>query len=391
METDKFTLRSKNFIFVVIANFFYFGSFYFLIPIMPQYVSLLGGNPEQVGLVMGCFTIVAVLFRPYFGKLSDKYGRKKVMLLGSGFFILFPGLYQLTQAIMPLYLVRALHGVAHAGFMAASSAYIADLAPPSRRGEVIGIYGTANVVGMAIFPAWGTAIVKGPENFPLLFMVAAVCALVGFLAVVCLQDVKRQDGMNSKPVSIWEVGRRKAVIIPSLALFSGATAYGAVITFLPLFAPQRGLSDFGLFFTVYAVSTLISRVLVGRLSDHMKRGNVILPFMAVVAVAVFCLPQLDSLGMLGGIGALFGLGFGAFMPTLNALVVDQVSPQERGSALGFFTSFMDLGITAGSIIMGLVSAQWGYAVMFYVTGLVVVGGIIVFAGNRRALEVHSLG
>jgi MFS family permease len=383
MAGDTFRLWSKNFILICLANFFYFGSFYFLIPTMPQYVNVLGGTPSQIGMVMGWFTLAAVAARPYFGKLVDRYGHKKFMLCGSALFILFFILYMYTRTVGLLYVVRALHGVAHACFMAASSAYIADLAPQNRRGEVIGIYGTSNIVAMALFPAWGSAIVSGTDNFTLLFTVAACAAAVCLVACIPLLELDGGADKNCKPAGIFEVGRRRGVIVPSLALLGGATSYGAVITFLPLYAPLKGITDFGLFFTVYAASTILSRVIVGPLSDKIGRRKLIMPFMLMVAVAVFLLPQLESLAGLAGIALLFGLGFGAFMPTLNALVVDYAPPQDRGSALGFFTSFMDLGITAGAVLLGAVGEKLGYEVMFYSGGIAVLAGFAIFAVGLR--------
>lgn len=378
MRND-FSLWSRDFILLCLANFFYFGSFYFLLPTMPQYVAVLGGSPSQVGLVMGWFTLAAVAARPYFGKMVDRYGHKKFMIMGSASFVCFFIIYIYMQNIGLLYLARAAHGLAHACFMAASSAYIADFAPPDRRGEVIGIYGTSNIVAMALFPAWGTAVISGSGHFARLFWLAAASAGICLAAVAFLKEINKGAGKHFKPVGILQVGSRRCVAVPSLALFGGATAYGAVITFLPLFAVQRGLADFGLFFSVYAVSTIISRVTVGKLSDRIGRRKLIKPFMALVALAVALLPMLNSLPELALIGGLFGFGFGAFMPTLNALVVDCTPPQDRGSALGFFTSFMDLGITAGAVILGTAGDYFGFEVMFYLGSLAALVGLIIFS------------
>jgi MFS family permease len=382
-KEQNFSLWSRDFILICMANFFYFGSFYFLIPTMPQYVAILGGSPEQVGLVMGAFTAAAVVVRPYFGQNADRRGRKLFMLLGSGFFIFFPILYSLMASIAPLYLARVLHGFAHASFLAASAAYIADMAPPHRRGEVIGIYGTSNVVAMALFPAIGTAVVKGPGDFPFLFTLSALSAAAAFLCVVFLRDILPQGSRDLPPGRTLQVGLRRPVLVPSLTLFAGATSYGAIVTFLPLFAPQRGLKDFGLFFTVYAASTILSRVVVGRLSDRIGRRKVILPFMAVLAVGVGLLPSLYSMAMLALIALFIGFGFGAFMPTLNALVVDHTPPRERGSALGFFTSFMDVGITAGAMGLGFIGGSLGYPLMFYVGAVLIVTGLLFFAAAMK--------
>ncbi|MDT8901709.1 MFS transporter [Anaeroselena agilis] len=384
----EFRLTSRNFVCVCIATFLYFGSFYLLIPTLPQYVDSLGGSPGQIGLVMGAFSFAAVLVRPYLGRLADRRGRKRLMLLGTGFFALLFPIYGFLQSVAPLYLLRIAHGFAHAAFLAASAAYIADLAPPQRRGEVIGIYGTANVVSMALFPAVGINIIQYTQNFDVLFACSAIAAAGAFLAVVAVDEIGAHDG-GKNPVSLLAVGRRRVVVVPSLALFAGAAAYGTVIAFLPVFAPQRGLADFGVFFTVYAAGTLASRIFAGKLSDRWGRRRVVLPFMALLAVGVFLLPFLDSLFLLILIGLAFGFGFGAFMPTLNALVVDKTPPAERGSALGFFTSFMDMGIAAGAVLLGQVGEKAGFGAMFATAGFILVAGILVFALYTEKDDPHT--
>ena len=376
------SIWSKNLVFVCIANFLYFGSFYVLLPTLPQYVANLGGTASQIGLVIGTFTLVSVIIRPYFGKLIDIYGRKKFMLFGAGLFSIVFAFYGQIQAILPLCLLRAVHGVAHGSYLAASYAYVADLAPPDRRGQVMGIYGVSNVLAMALFPAFGSAIISNTESFTILFIFSTVLAAGAFFSVCFIHELLREADRSGKASAMAAV-RQRPVLIASLTLFTAATVYGAVLTFLPVFAPERGLRNMGIFFSAYAVFTFISRIIAGRLSDRFGRRKIILPFLMLVAVAVFLLPWLDNIYLLLLIGAFFGLGFGAFMPALNAFVVDETTPKQRASALAFFTSFMDVGITSGALILGLVGQYWGYETMFVIGGVVVVLGVLLFGVYGR--------
>ncbi|HWR44923.1 MFS transporter [Sporomusa sp.] len=389
MNPQDGALWSKNFILSCLANFFYFGSFYLLLPILPQYVDTLGGTPGQVGLVTGLYTMAAVLIRPYFGQLADRIGRKKVMMIGAGCFTLLFMLYGLVEAIYPLYVMRVAHGLAHAAFLAASAAYIADLAPPARRGEAMGVYGTSNVIAMALFPAWGTAVITRTGDFNYLFGLSATVAGAAFLCILLVKDLAVTNYGGRPASGFLAVSKRREVLVPALALFGGATTYGVIIAFLPLFAPQRGINDIGIFFTAFAASTIASRILIGKLSDRIGRQRVILPCMALVVVAVFMLAQLNSREMLIVTALLYGFGFGAFMPTLNALVVDYTPPKDRGIALGFFTAFMDLGITAGSVILGFVGEKLGYTAMFNSSAVVALASIAVFIIGIRKVVTHE--
>jgi predicted MFS family arabinose efflux permease len=278
------------------------------------------------------------------------------MLGGVGCFALFFPLYGLLQDINLIYALRVAQGIAHAAFLAASAAYIADLAPAARRGEVIGVYGTASVVAMALFPAGGIDIIHYTQSFTVLFACAAAAAAAAFLAVAAAGEISSPDG-GKRPVSLLAVSRRRTVLVPSLALFAGAAAYGTVITFLPVYAPQRGLADFGIFFTVYAAGTLASRIFAGRLSDRWGRRRVILPFMLLLAAGVFALPLSNSLALLVPSSASrFRLRLRAPSCPPHALVRrTKPARRARAAALGFFTSFME----RGSLPAPFCSGWWG--------------------------------
>lgn len=379
---DTFRLMSRNFMGCCLASFFYFGSFYLLLPVLPLYVEGFGGAASEIGLAVGVFTLFSVLVRPHSGKLGDRYGLKRFMVLGAGLFTLMFACYLLVSDLTMLYVVRVLHGVAHGVFLAAVFAYVGSIAPQDRRGEVMGVFGMANVFSMAIFPAVGTYFVQSFGGFTELFCVAVVMAVVAGLAVLSVDELC-PCARRGASVRLRKIVGIRAVWLACVTYVSAAIAYGAVITFLPVYAMELGIVEFGQFFMVYAVFTLISRRVAGKLSDRYGRYAVVVPFMVLILGAMVLFAFLANLAMLWLCAMLFGLGFGAFMPALNAYIIDRTSPVERSGALAIFSSAMDVGITAGAVVLGVIGEEAGYAVMYGVSAGLVLSGLILFAWLGR--------
>jgi len=382
---DEFRFLSRNFACNFLASLFFFGSYYLLLPTLPHYVVETGASKVQAGVIIGIFTLAAVLCRPYFGKLADAYGRKRLMLFGTGLFSIMYIMYIVYMAYCqaneyaPLYPIRLIHGLGYAAFLPATTAYAADLAPVDRRGEVMGIFGITNVFAMATFPALGIAIVHHSNSFSLLCIVGTFFAISAFFASLLVREVRKPAGRYSAGASLFAVARQNVILVAAAAMFAGTTVYGALTTFLPVYAVERGFVDFGLFFTMYAVGSLSSRLILGKVSDRIGRYQIIVLGLVLLGLASFLLASLSQFSILIISGMCAGMGFGALVPTLIALAADKIKPQERGSALGFLTSFLDLGISAGAIVLGFVGEYWGYAALFAFGGFFPVAGIIVIA------------
>lgn len=381
----EFRLWTRSFVGCCLASFFYFGGFYLLLPVLPLYVERLGGLPSEIGLAVGLFTFLSVVVRPYSGKLGDRYGLKRFMILGAALFSMMFVCYFWVTDLLMLYMVRVFHGVAHGIFLAAVFAYVGSIAPQDRRGEAMGVFGMANVLSMAIFPAVGTNLVRSFGGFAELFGVAVVMEVVALLAVLSVDEL-RPCARVAGGVSLRRIISRRPVWLAFVTYISAAVAYGTVITFLPVYAVEVGIGEFGQFFVVYAIFTFVSRGVAGKLSDKFGRYAVVVPFMVLIFLAMVLLIVLADLAMLWACAMLFGLGFGAFMPALNAYIIDETRAEERSGALAIFSSAMDIGITAGAVVLGMVSEAAGYAAMYAVSASLVLGGLVLFAlvGRRTS-------
>lgn len=128
-------LWTKSFIQMTIAMLFLFTGFYLLVPTLPLFIKEIGGNESQVGLMMGMFTIAAVVIRPIIGGMLDQYGRRSFIIFGLIFFGITMYSYNLASTIVFLAVLRVIHGVTWAVSTTAVGTAITDIIPDSRRGE----------------------------------------------------------------------------------------------------------------------------------------------------------------------------------------------------------------------------------------------------------------
>jgi MFS family permease len=181
------TLFSKNFILTSLSTFTLFSSFYFLLITLPIYIQKIGGTESEIGLIIGVFTISAVVLRPFIGQEVDRRGRKIILISGLLVFLVSMLLYIYTNSVTSLLLLRIFHGIGWGAATTAATTLIADIAPPSRRGEAMGIFGISSNVAMAIGPVLSIILLQA-YDFPIIFAIGAGIALVSLLLALPISE-----------------------------------------------------------------------------------------------------------------------------------------------------------------------------------------------------------
>ena len=354
-------LWSRDFILIMTISLSAFLGFQMLMPTLPVYAKELGGSDAIAGLVIGIFALTALVARPLSGYALDHFGRKKLLMAG---LVVFGGsavAYHGAATLGLLLFIRSFHGFGWGISSTAASTTATDLIPRQRLGEGMGYYGLSGTLSMAVAPAAGLWIMQ-EWGFSTLFSVAAVMVVVGLVLA---------GWIHYPPVPL--AGRRsfslveKTALMPATVMFFLTMTYGSIVSFLALYAQQQNIGNVGSFFFVYAAALLVTRPFAGRLSDRIGFDLLILPGIVCVmaAMAVIALSH-TLLGLLAA-AMLYGFGFGAVMPCLQALSVMNTPPDRRGGANGTFFTGFDLGLGLGSVIWGAVAQIIGYGAMFFWT------------------------
>jgi MFS family permease len=363
-KNDVPPLWTTDFILIMLVNLLVFVSFQMLLPTMPVYVQHLGASEDIVGLVMGILTITSVGIRPFAGRALDSRGRKSVYLFGLVTIILSIFAYDLLPTVAMVLFIRLIHGVGWGTASTAAGTIASDVIPKSRLGEGMGYYGLTTVISMAVAPVMGLQIIASLGFSALFYASATLCILAAVCALFITYPpisgpVPEPDRIGPQP-ALFE----KSAYVPAVLIFFINLTYGAIVTFIALYAAQFNIRNIGIFFTIFALALLVSRPFFGRMIDRKGFDCAMIPGMICIGWSMLILYFAQNLSFFIGAAFLYGIGVGAVQPTLQTMAVFHVPPQRRGAANGTFMSGFDMGIGVGAIIWGLVAKVLGYGIMY---------------------------
>jgi MFS family permease len=390
-ESDTgYSLRGypASFYLVVAANLFFFTSFQWTFVTLPGYIQEIGGEAAQIGLAFGLSTLSAIAVRPLIAPLIDRWGRKAALLVGAALFTLEPILYTLTATVWPFLAVRLMRGVALAAFTTAYTALAADLAPPGKRGEAVGLSGVTSNLGMLFAPAVGLWM-QSKWGYDVHFLASAAIAATCLALVIPLKEERRNVAGVPGDAQFWAVARKRPVWVASWGITGLGVAYGAVLSFMPPLASERALAASGTYFTAFAAAMMAAQAAAGWLSDRLGRRVVAIPGLIVSAVAAAGVALAHTDAALLAAGAGLGLSWGLVRAGLDTAVMDAVTPQARGTALGVLYTCFDAAIGIGSFGLGIVAQTRSYAAAFYAAALWAVLALVGYAMLGRPTSSRS--
>ena len=279
-------IYNRQFLLLCLSSLLFSASFNMMIPELPAYLSSLGGA-EYKGLIIALFTLTAGISRPFSGKLTDTIGRVPVMAVGSVVCVICGVLYPLLTSVSGFLFIRLIHGFSTGFKPTATSAYVADIVPPGRWGEAMGIHGLAFSTGMGVGPAMGSAITS-IFSINVLFYFSSFLALLSILIVLNMREaVKYKQAFSA---SLLKISRNEIIewrVLPSaLVTLLSYMSYGALLTLIPDWSAHIGISNKGLFFMTFTVSSILIRFVAGKASDKYGRVDVIKISLVIKCVIV---------------------------------------------------------------------------------------------------------
>jgi multidrug resistance protein len=364
----------------------------FIIPLFPIYVSQKGASNFELGLIVSGFTISQFLVQPFFGGLSDRWGRKPFMVGGLACYGLVALLYIFSEDLYHIFLVRLLHGVGAGMIWPALAAYVVDHSPIERRGESMGLLSAVESIGFAVGPLLGGILFSlGGMNLPFLS-----CSILALLAMALIWVFI--PGLSEPKIEQrrwWERYGFSSIHSPDIRLlcvigFAEAFVWGMIITLLPVMASDLGVppSKIGWLFSAYFVVYIFLQRPVGKWSDRQGRKKPILVGMSIYTGAVLLLSQSNSLVYLMVVLAIAGAGLGIYSPSVRVAIADLSSEKLRGASMGFFMTTRMFGFFLGPNISGLMADRFGHGLPFMISAAGLL--LAIWASYSLSKELSSI-
>jgi len=386
-QTEKMkTIWNRHFIIALFGYFFLFMSItlFFLFPL---FLKQFNPSKSQIGLIMGIHSLMAIFVRPFFGRLVDIKGRKKISLIGITFLILILPFFHLLRdaGFLPV-ILRALTGIGWGISMTATLTMCSDLAPVERLAHSMGIIGVAGLLSSALGPLLAEEVINR-FGFSALFNTSLVFLFVSFLCVLLTREVARPNNSQHfhKSKSLLSFSIFTILLISALPIAHGAIR-GAVVYFIALFGKSILLDRVGLFFLCFSGAAVLTRLGIGGLSDKYGRKQVIFPAVCIISFNLFMLSQVKSLWMFILAGIIGGFGQGLIFPAVTTYIIDILGRENKGLAISLYLAFFDIGMGFGSIFFGWISDLYGYRMMYLFAGIVLFLVNVIFTWKAPSPE-----
>lgn len=372
---------TKSFISIALTQFLVFIAFYTLLTTLPIYViNHLGGSEADGGLVVTVMLIAAIIIRPFSAKLLDIIGKKKGLVLSVTLFTMTTFFYIWIDQLIPLLVLRFIHGISFGILTTVTGAIAADVVPRSRRGAGLGYFAMAMNLALVVGPFIGLTLLQ-TASFQTLFIVLSILLVAGVVSSLFVQIPASTEYQTKKTSFRLKASDLIEIKALPIALISGLVgmAYASIMSFISVYAESLKLSTAAsYFFLVFAIVMVASRPSLGRAFDERGPKFVLLPSLLIFSIGLLTLSFTTTAIMLLIAAGFIGLGYGTMLPGLQTMAIQSTDHSRSGHATATFFIFYDLGIGTGSFVWGLVVASFNFQNMYLINAALVLITAFIF-------------
>jgi MFS family permease len=364
-------------------------------PVLPLYVKALGGTDFILGLISAFSPLAGILFSFPMGLLSDKIGRKKLLVVSGILFIVSPLLYLFVNNPLWLIPIRFFHGAATAILGPIVSAIIVKTYS-KHKGEKLGIYSSSTLIGRTLAPLAGGFIISYFANpgisiisYKYVYIAAFLLSLPVFFLILFFKENKKNKSkmhLNDVYLDLRYFFSNKRLLSTSLVQMATYFAYGVLETYLPIYLSKFNVPAYliGLVFSIQVLSIALSNPLFGRISDKIDKRLQIVLGILILGLAIGAIGFFSSITSILIIGIIFGLGLSFSTIAISTYTVEVTKHNKLGSSLGGLSSVMDIGQSLGPLLTGIIITYLSFTLGFLASLiLVIITAAIFFRHNWK--------
>jgi len=360
-----------------------------IIPLLPFYAESFGATAFMVGLLSTSFSLMQFMFSPIWGRLSDRIGRRPIILLGLAGSCASYMVMAMASSLAVVFLGRIVGGIAGANIPTAQ-AYIADVTAPENRAKGMGLVGAAFGLGFIFGPAIGGILSHLGPSAPM-WSASALCGANLVAAYFLLPESRSGDTARKTLGRIEAVRRamadRRLVLLLALYFIVTAAFSGFEATFA-LFSERRfgfTVATIGyLFAFIGGTLALVQGLLVGRVVKRVGEPRLIPVAIAVIGLGIGLVPFAWTVpALLVAVGTLaVGMGFNG--PALSAMVSRLTHADDQGGMLGLASSLASLGRVVGPAWGGFLFDAWGMTTPYLSAAALMFVAVAVAVASLRS-------
>jgi MFS transporter, DHA1 family, multidrug resistance protein len=404
MEQNKAARR--NLIIMWFSNFFVSGSMTMVLPFLSLYIETFGNFSEKYvqqwsGWTFGITFVTAFLFSPIWGRIGDKFGRKKILIFsafGMAFSIFMMGF---VESVWQLFILRLFMGI-FSGFISMSQAFISTQTPKDIAGRVLGTLQTGGITGSLVGPLLG-GVLADSFGYSATFQGTSIAIFVSALLVMLTTEYKMSDGKKgtkssytSKEVLAHIV---KNPLLLSVLLISTLIqiAHFSIQPILSLYVNEiHGHENLALYsgiaFSAAGLGNLMMARQWGKIADKIGYVKILITLLFMAAIVYLPGGFVTSIWQLVIIRFLLGIAIGGIVPVRVAYIRQEAPISMQGEVLGYNTSLRFLGNVIGPVMGGMVAGYFGFSAVFIITSmLLLISGFLLFISMQRSPKLNLEG
>ena len=371
-------LFTRRFFGLWLFAFITFFAAFQLLPAIPFRIIDLGGSKASAGWFLSAYAFASALSAPFMGNLADHLGRKRMLMTASLLFIVFSLLYGAIRSVPLLLAIAIVHGALWSGLISSASAIMSEFIPESRRNEGLSYWGLSSTAAIALAPAAGLLIYEYGGWLWLCSELAAL-SLLTFVWASQLPVTHQAISESHSFLQAWD----GQVIRTALSFSVICFGYGGVTSYVAILAKERGIKPESLFFTVFAGTIVVVRVLTSRLGDRVGPKAVLYPSYASIPLSFAILSIAHTKLQLVSSAILFGIGMGGAYPAFANFLLTNTDPKRRARTFGSIVMAFDTGIAIGSLGIGALGQRYGLKTAFALAAAVSCLAIPIFMSASR--------